>query len=149
MRVLEVGPGTNRTYAFNPRTPIGTTPVFLDVEPPSCELREWDWLVGDAEYMPFRSDAFDMVIANHVVEHLTDWRRFFVESYRVLKQGGTLEIAVPNFLSKNALADPNHKHVFNVLTLVFALKRCGFITVFPNSAGSLFPSFLRKILSVF
>jgi len=148
MRVLEVGPGTNRSYTFKPRAPVGSTPVFLDAEPPSPELREWDWVRGSADLLPFRDSAFDLVIANHVAEHLADWRRFIGESYRVLRRGGALEIAVPNFLSRNALADPSHRHVFNVITLALALKRRGFTTVFVNSAGSLFPPPLRKILCV-
>jgi len=38
---LEVGVGTNRSYPFRPKTPVNYMPVFLDVEEPSEELRDW------------------------------------------------------------------------------------------------------------
>ena len=42
----------------------------------------------DAQYLPFRSDVFDMVLAHHVVEHLERPGRFIEEAYRVLRGMG-------------------------------------------------------------
>lgn len=48
--------------------------------------------------LPFEYETFDMVLAEHVVEHITtpDAVRFFMEAHRILKIGGTLRIAVPS-----------------------------------------------------
>lgn len=42
------------------------------------------------------SDMFDVVSCWHVIEHVTDPRRFLTECYRVMRPGGTLVLATPN-----------------------------------------------------
>lgn len=49
--------------------------------------------------LPFADRSFDVVIYNHVIEHVgerTDQRRHLGEILRVLKDGGLLYLAVPN-----------------------------------------------------
>jgi 2-polyprenyl-3-methyl-5-hydroxy-6-metoxy-1,4-benzoquinol methylase len=41
-------------------------------------------------------DMFDVVSCWHVIEHVTDPRRFLTECYRVMRPGGTLVLATPN-----------------------------------------------------
>jgi len=146
--VLDVGVGTNTSYPFRPKVTIDCTPVFMDIEKPPPELRGWSWVVGDAQYLPFRNSCFNGVIASHVLEHLENPQRFIWESWRVLKAGGYLELSLPNFLSINARRDPSHKHIFNALSLALMLKRQGFTVCFEHSAGSLLPKPLRKALIV-
>jgi len=136
--ILEVGPGTGRSYGFNPSIEYSIEyVVFLDIEPPSIEARKHGtWVIGDAQYLPFRSNAFSKIIAHHVLEHLRDPDMFLGEAYRVLKPKGVLSLRTPNFLSRNAYADPDHKHVFNFLTLYFKLRR-KFTILLPFSAGSM------------
>jgi Methyltransferase domain len=45
--------------------------------------------------LPFENNGFDMVWANHVLEHVPDDRRAMQELYRVLKPGGTAVLQVP------------------------------------------------------
>lgn len=45
--------------------------------------------------LPFKSEEFDFIIANHVLEHIPSWFECFKELARVLKVGGRLEIWVP------------------------------------------------------
>lgn len=55
---------------------------------------------GDAnENFPFKSNFFDVVIANQLVEHLLNPDNFFEEIYRVLKSGGYCIIGTPNLCS--------------------------------------------------
>ena len=70
---------------------------------------------------------------------------FLEEAYRVLKKKGILSLRVPNVLSRNAYVDPDHKHVFNFLTLYFKL-RGKFTILLPFSAGSMLGK-LRKPLT--
>src|SRR5688500_7389092 len=50
----------------------------------------------------FANDQFDLVILWHVLEHVPDPRATLEEIGRVLKPGGTLLVAVPNFGSLEA-----------------------------------------------
>lgn len=147
--VLDIGVGTDRSYRFNPHVPVNYTPLFMDKEEPAEELRKWDWIVGDAQYIPLRDGSVDGVIVSHVIEHLDNPYRLIHECWRILKKNGFLELRLPNFLSVNAWKDPNHKHAFNALSLGLILKRAGFTVHFEHSAGSLLPKPLRTILIIF
>lgn len=51
---------------------------------------------GDATRLPFKSQAFDRIIASEVLEHIPDDQRAISEMYRVLKPEGIAMITVPN-----------------------------------------------------
>ena len=49
----------------------------------------------DATHFSFPNDCFDMVIANHILEHIPDDRKALLEIYRVLKPNGNAILQVP------------------------------------------------------
>ncbi|MEM8497960.1 MAG: class I SAM-dependent methyltransferase [Pseudomonadota bacterium] len=49
---------------------------------------------GDVCRLPYQSEQFDVVIAAHVIEHITEPTHALQEMYRVLKPGGWLVTAV-------------------------------------------------------
>ena len=99
MTVLDVGAGEN---------PDPRATATLDIRPPADH-------VGDIEdTWPFNPGDIDIVIANHVVEHLSDLTHFFREAGRVLRDGGALEITVP--LGEDALTDHDHETVWRFCT---------------------------------
>ena len=51
---------------------------------------------GDIYQTPFSNGFFDKIILSEVLEHIPDDHRALVEVVRVLKQGGTIAITVPN-----------------------------------------------------
>jgi ubiquinone/menaquinone biosynthesis C-methylase UbiE len=53
-------------------------------------------LVAAAENLPYRSNSFDAVITQDVLEHVADDRRSAQEIVRVLKPGGRAFVLVPN-----------------------------------------------------
>lgn len=65
---------------------------------------------------PWEDETFDYVLANHVMEHLVDWWKAFVEIARILKVGGNFEMRVPDESSSSALTYRDHYHVFSPLS---------------------------------
>ncbi len=64
--------------------------------------------VGD-ERLPFRDGSFDVVVSNHVIEHVRDQALHVSEMHRVLRPGGVVYLATPN---KYWLYDPHYKLPF-------------------------------------
>jgi len=144
---LEVGPGHAKKsgggYVFRPHCSPDHDVVYLDVKAPDFKCSRCYWVVADAQYLPFRGDSVDEIYAGHVIEHLESPLRFLRECRRVLRRGGMVTVVTPNFLSKNAYLDPDHKHVFNFVKLWRLVKMAGLRPHFPSpNIGSLFP---RKI----
>lgn len=52
--------------------------------------------VGSGDHIPYPDHEFDLVVANNVLEHLTDPRGVFHEIHRVLKPGGAFLFKTPN-----------------------------------------------------
>jgi len=81
------------------------------------------------------SESFDRVVIWHVLEHLVDPRETLLEVNRILKPGGQVVIAVPNFSSLQArwagpvwfhLDLPRHLHHFPLKALRNLIEGCGF-----------------------
>lgn len=74
------------------------------------------------ERLPFGDDAFEVVVAGELLEHIRDPEHLVGEALRVLQPGGTFVGSVPNaYRLKNRLrflvgrapeADPTHLHMF-------------------------------------
>ncbi len=88
--------------------------------------------LADAGY---ESDSFDEVVIWHVFEHLDDPRGTLEEMRRILRPGGRLIVAVPNFSSAQArwagpawfhLDLPRHLHHFPLDALRHLLRVTGF-----------------------
>ena len=56
-----------------------------------------DFLVGDAENLPFPNDSFDLVVSSHVLEHLPDFDKGMQEIMSVSKKRAI--IAIPTILN--------------------------------------------------
>jgi len=62
IKVLEIGPGTNRRYPFRPKALWGYEAVFLDLEKPSDDVKNFGhWVIRDAQTLPFRETIFTYV----------------------------------------------------------------------------------------
>lgn len=86
----------------------------------------------------FPSEAFDVVTLWHVLEHLPSPRRALTEIHRILKIGGVLALAVPNFDSIErriwranwiAVMAPTHFFHFAKASLAHYLEATGFQVV--------------------
>lgn len=142
---LEIGVGGG-SYVFSPKVQGGEV-IYADVERPKKKTK--NFVVCDAQFLPFINNVFAEVIASHLIEHLQRPRLFVKESYRTLTGAGKIHIWCPNFLNLNATIDPSHRHVFNIFSLRKILHTCGFKHVdhYPN-VGSKIPKPYRFIAVV-
>lgn len=54
------------------------------------------FIIGDAMQLPFRSEVFDVILCNHVYEHVPDAETLMKEVYRLLKRDGFCYFAAGN-----------------------------------------------------
>jgi SAM-dependent methyltransferase len=72
--------------------------VTADLESPMADHH------FDLHDIPFEGNSFDMILCNHVLEHVTDDRRVMSEFLRVLRPGGFAILQVP--------LEPNREETF-------------------------------------
>lgn len=99
------------------------------------EVLQLDVVCGGFDPQRYADGEFDAVILWHVFEHLPDARSALVEIARILRPGGVLALAVPNFESYQArwsryawfhLDLPRHYSHFSASWLRAKLAECGF-----------------------
>jgi len=66
-----------------------------------------EFIVGDAENLPFEDGCFDRVIGERTVHHFPDLKRFFEEVQRVLAVGGKAAFIEPQ--KNNPIVEINRK----------------------------------------
>lgn len=90
---------------------------------------------GTVEEACFRDEYFDLIILNHVIEHLSDPKATLTEIKRILKSNGTLIISLPNADSFEAKRFkeywtgwdlPRHLYHFTPSTITSLLNETGF-----------------------
>ena len=68
----------------------------------------WADVKMDVHNIPFKDNEFNVVICNHVLEHVKDDKKVMEEFYRVMKKGGWGIFQVPiNKNNKQTIEDPN------------------------------------------
>lgn len=81
LRVLHIAPEVCLSKKLEKMVPPDGY-VTADLESPLAKIKM------DVQAMPFDDDSFDVVICNHVLEHVDDDRRAMGELYRVMRRGG-------------------------------------------------------------
>lgn len=69
----------------------------------------YDFVQVHDENLPFDTGAFDIVVSNHVIEHVHDQPQHVLEVLRVLRPGGIAYFATPN---RNWISDPHYRVPF-------------------------------------
>ncbi len=111
---------------------------------------------ADATCLPFPDNAFDMVIGNHIMEHIPNDRLAMREIYRVLQKDGTAVLqvpfseSIPNTLEEPNINDPklqsalfgqkDHVRIYALNDYLHRLQEAGFHTQYLsyNSLSDLF-----------
>ncbi|MFN3756866.1 MAG: class I SAM-dependent methyltransferase, partial [Flavobacterium sp.] len=83
--------------------------VTTDLHSPLADVK------ADICQLPFEDHSFDMILCNHVLEHIPDDRKAMQELYRVLKPGGIGIFQIPQDLNReytfqdNSITDPKER----------------------------------------
>ncbi|MEY4509000.1 MAG: hypothetical protein RLZZ450_1122 [Pseudomonadota bacterium] len=100
-RILDVGCGHRKTPGS----------IGMDVLQDSAA----DVIADIAGPWPFDDHSFDLVVANHVLEHVPDVVHVMEEAYRVLAPGGRLLVRGPHFSSPQIVwSDPTHRRALSM-----------------------------------
>jgi SAM-dependent methyltransferase len=106
--------------------PLGLPEVVgIDIRPgPNVTI------LASGEHLPFRAEAFQLVFAGEVIEHLNDPSGALRDWVRTLKKGGRMVISTPNGLRVSVTGGhPEHRRMFAPDDLSKALQRLGMTTV--------------------
>jgi SAM-dependent methyltransferase len=114
-RVLDVGCGNGRHTLEAARYPARVVGLdfsrddlqaarymFADLKNRGEAKGHVDFIVGDAQNLPFKDGVFDKSICTEVFEHIPDDRRGIAEFQRVTKPGAPVAISVPNYWPETA-----------------------------------------------
>jgi 2-polyprenyl-3-methyl-5-hydroxy-6-metoxy-1,4-benzoquinol methylase len=97
--------------------------------------------LAEGEPLPFAEDAFDVVWAGEVLEHVADVVGLLAEVRRVLRWGGRLLVTTPwhgrVVVATDAHFDPRADHLrfFSARTLRTVLEDAGFVEIEIRRAG--------------
>jgi len=145
-RVLDIGFAGAREPYLHRYIKERATVVGLDIE--EAQVRKHCFplsVVGDGFALPFRGEAFDLVVLAEVIEHLETPGPLMVEAIRVLRPGGTLLLTTPSpysltrwlrhyLLNANPsrprfwqgfLGDEDHRVIWEPLSLCAMIERRG------------------------
>jgi SAM-dependent methyltransferase len=74
---------------------------------------------------PFEDDAFDQILLQDVIEHVSEPYAVMRELHRIGRPGARVHLRTPHFSSVLAYGDPTHRHAFSAAA-VHALAEPGF-----------------------
>ncbi len=108
-RILHVGCGPQKISGA----------IGIDINPASAadvihDLQKFPY--------PFANDAFDLIICDHVLEHLDDVPAVLEELHRVAAREARIEIRVPHYSSVYYYRDPTHRHAFSLRSMDYFLE---------------------------
>lgn len=96
-RVLDVGCGPGGLWVESSSRLAGLAPTLVDLSPGTIAAArerlavrptQFTFLSADIQMLPFKDSVFDVVVANHMLYHVSDRTRALAEVWRVLKAGG-------------------------------------------------------------
>ena len=114
-RILELGCGVGNLWRDNSdRIPETMEIILSDLSPGMLDQARknlgdipvsFKFKIIDAQSLPFDDQSFDMVIANHMLQHVPDRQKAVAEIRRVLKPGGRFYASTTGDSHLKELAD--------------------------------------------
>jgi SAM-dependent methyltransferase len=108
-RVLDLGAGTG-VAAQAAAAAVGSEGMVVAADPSSALLRRagsarFQRVAAAAPGLPFADDAFDVIVANLVIGHFTDYTVALADLVRVLRAGGRLGVTTWGRLDRDPEID--------------------------------------------
>ena len=78
-------------------------------------ISPWADIKMDVHEIPFEENTFDVIICNHVLEHVDDYNKVMREFFRVMKPGGwgifqvPIDYNNPNTIEDKSITDPRER----------------------------------------
>lgn len=113
MRVIDVG--CSAGFICDELAEVGANVTGLDIDVPGLRKAEASFgervafVCGDGERLPFSDESFDVIVFNHIYEHVVNPDRVVGELKRVLKNDGLLYLGLGN---KYGIMEPHHRLPF-------------------------------------
>jgi len=115
MKILDLGCGKNKYKSKNKEdVVIGMDKVKLPGVDVVHDLEKFPW--------PFKKNEFDVIIADNVLEHVSNLIKTMEEIHRISKKDSLIRINVPYFSFYGAYQDPTHKRFFSLKTFEYFTK---------------------------
>lgn len=112
-KVLNLGCGTTTYKAPNV--------VNLDMFPGEGINVVWDL---SKTPLPFEDQTFDLIVANHILEHIPGWWECFKDLARIVKIGGVIEVWIPGDGGSSQLGYRDHINVINFCSFTGVRGTC-------------------------
>ena len=95
---VDVDPEELRRARYYLRAPAGASPYGSYHRQEKPGYPGWaDFIVADAQHLPFKDGVFDKVMCTEVLEHIPDDHAGIRELYRVAKPGAQVAVSVPRY----------------------------------------------------
>ena len=108
-RLLHIAPEVSLMRHFKRHYQDNKGYITADLESPLADLH------FDVQSIPLEDEYIDVIICNHLLEHVEDDRRAMAELYRILKKGGWGIMLVPEDMSRartfedDTITDPEER----------------------------------------
>jgi|GEM_PF-1486287 len=107
-RILDLGAGVGsfvvacrdgglQAFGLEPDK-IGAGARITSIQIARRRLSDPVFVNGIGEQLPFRENFFDVIVMNQVIEHVIDQKSVIAEAGRILRPGGAIYVACPNYL---------------------------------------------------
>lgn len=141
-RMLDIGCGKGELYRYISELDRNTNYIGLDInlnqvqnlDRPSA--RDPSFIYGDCLNLPLKEGSIDCVTMLEVLEHLKKPVEALLEAKRVLKQGGSLIVTIPNadrlterFKKEQACISKDHFKEYDSLDAESLVKKAGFVNI--------------------
>lgn len=127
--------------------------VTTDLKSPLADVK------ADICNLPFKDNEFDVILCNHVLEHIPDDTKAMQELFRVLKKGGMAILQIPQDLSREKTFEDNSVTDKKERTRIFGqydhvriygrdyfdkLRSVGFKVIEEDYTNKITPEFVEK-----
>lgn len=123
-RTLDIGCGNGGISEYFARNNDHSGVDVIDHRKEADESYSFDLV--ESEILPFKDDEFDIVISNHVIEHVENQKLHLSEIRRVLKPDGCVYFATPNKSSPIMEGHVGNDMVLKYSEMAPLLQQCGF-----------------------